>query len=322
MRVFLTGGTGFIGRHIAALLSKRQDRVVALARSPDRASALHAMGCELVEGDLADVDAIRRGLRGCDAVIHSAAIYKVGIPASERPGMFDTNVRGTERVLDAAIEVGTPRIVYVSTVNVFGNTRGRVVDETYRRPETEGFLSAYDETKFLAHREAETRIQAGAPVVIAQPGLVYGQGDHSEVGGQIERMRRGRLPALAFPDLGCNFLHVDDAAEGVVRVLDRGSEGRAYVLGGEIGTLRKLIQTVARLSGRRPPILTIPAALVRMSIPLAPVVTRAMRLPPNLREIVRASDGVTYWATDARARGELGYAPRGLEDGLRQMLAR
>src|SRR5215211_1071490 len=152
MRVFLTGGSGFIGGHVARRLRERGDDVVALARSAEKAAPLRELGCEVVEGDLSDVAAIGRGLEGCDAAIHAAAIYKVGIPKSERQGMWDANVKGTERVLDAAIDAGVGRIVYVSTVNVFGNTRGRVVDEDYERDEADGFLSCYDETKYRSHQ--------------------------------------------------------------------------------------------------------------------------------------------------------------------------
>src|SRR6185503_20895727 len=136
MRIFLTGGTGFIGGHVAANLRARGDDVVALVRSPDKAAKLRDLGCELVEGDLSNAGAIRRGLEGADGCIHAAAIYKVGIPKKERQPMYESNVNGTETVLDAAIDAGVGRIVYVSTVAVFGNTKEQVVDETYQRDES------------------------------------------------------------------------------------------------------------------------------------------------------------------------------------------
>ena len=120
-----------------------------------------------------------------ETAVHGAAIYKVGIPSSQREGMYETNVRGTERVLDVAIEAGVPKIVYVSTVNVFGNTHGHVVDETYRRDLREGFRSWYDETKYGAHEVAEQRIARGAPVIIVEPSQVYGPADHSGFGEQL-----------------------------------------------------------------------------------------------------------------------------------------
>ena len=106
--------------------------------------------------------------------------------------MYETNVHGTANVLDAAVDAQVPRIVYVSTVNVFGNTHGEIVDETYERPGGD-YVSAYDWTKHVAHEIARERIELGAPIVIVQPGAIYGPGDHSELGGQLEQARQGKL---------------------------------------------------------------------------------------------------------------------------------
>src|SRR5919206_1288929 len=161
MRAFVTGGTGFIGSRVVKRLRDRGDDVVVLARRPEKASGLDA---QVVEGDLSDADAIRRGVEGCQAVFHIAADYRVGMPKSKREQMYDANVRGTERVFDAAVDAGVERIVYVSTVNIFGNTNGRTVDESFERDESDGFVSYYDETKYLAHKIARERAAQGAPV--------------------------------------------------------------------------------------------------------------------------------------------------------------
>jgi nucleoside-diphosphate-sugar epimerase len=312
VRAFLTGGSGFLGGRLAAALVARGDGVVALVRSPARADP---PGAELVEGNLSDRAALDRAMGGCAAVFHLAADYRVGIPRSERPAMWETNVVGTENVLDTAVDAGVARIVYVSTVNAFGNTRGVVVDESYRRPPGE-YVSAYDETKHLAHRAAEERIAAGAPIVIVQPGVVYGPGDRSTVGGQTARAAVGKLPYVSFPGLGMNAVFVDDVVDGILLAHDRGRLGESYVLGGEITTMRALIETAAQVGGRRPPGLTLPTWLVRPLVPIGPLVGRLTGTPPNLGELISASDGVTYWATDDKARRELGYAPRGLREGL------
>jgi dihydroflavonol-4-reductase len=320
MKAFVTGGTGFIGSRLVRKLRERGDDVVALVRSPGKAAELEAQGCELVEGGLDSVDAIRRGVQGCDSVFHAAAVYKVGIPKSERQAMHDSNVAGTEHVLDAAIEAGAQRILYVSTVGVFGNTRGEVVDEGYRRPEND-FLSIYDETKFRSHEIALDRIAKGAPIVIVQPGGVYGPGDHSELGNVIDQVRTGKLKLLMFPELGFNLVYVDDVAEGIVLAHDRGKVGESYVLGGQIARMRELIEHVADQTGRKAPKRELPPAVMKLSIPIGPLVGRMMGFPPNLGELIRTSDGVTFWASDAKARRELGYSPRDLDTGLRQTLA-
>jgi nucleoside-diphosphate-sugar epimerase len=269
-RVFLTGGTGFIGSRVAVKLHDRGDDLVALVRDPARAAKLSALGCELVAGEVIDQPTMANAMRGADAVIHCAGVYRVGIPAAERPAMYAANVTGTERVLDAAVEAGVPRIVYVSTVNAFGNTRGRVVDETYRRDASKGFLSSYDETKYLAHRAAEDRASKGAPVVIVQPGGVYGPGDHSEVGNLVDQIRTGRLKFRTYPDLGFNFVYVDDAVAGILLALEKGRVGESYVLGGEITTMGHVTDVVAELSGRKPPRFTMPSWAIKSSLPFAP----------------------------------------------------
>jgi nucleoside-diphosphate-sugar epimerase len=230
--------------------------------------------------------------------------------------MRDVNVAGTERVLDSALEAGLGRIVHVSTVNAFGNTKGRVVDETYERRLDEGFLSAYDETKYAAHRIAVERAGRGAPVVIAQPGSAYGPGDQSQIGEQLHLAQRGKLRYVTFGELGFTAVYVDDVVAGLLLVLDRGLIGESYVLGGEPTTMKEAVAIAARTAGHKPPRLAMPTAMVKAMAPFGRVVGPLLGQPPNLSELVRASDGVTYWATHAKAQRELGYAPRDLETGL------
>ena len=313
----MTGGTGFIGSRVVKRLRDRGDEVVVLARRPEKAAGLDA---EVVEGDLSDAAAIRRGVEGCQAVFHIAADYRVGMPKSKRESMYDSNVRGTERVLDAAADAGVDRIVYISTVNAFGNTNGRTVDESYSRDEGDGFVSYYDETKYLAHKLAQERAANGAPVVIVQPGLVYGPEDRAIVGQLIDQASTGKMPAKAFPELGYNAVFVDDVADGILLAHDKGRVGESYVLGGEITTQGKLIDKAAEIGGEKPPRMTVPPVVLKAMIPVGRFVGPAMGLPPNFREMISAAHNVTYWAKDDKARGELGYQPRDLDTGLRETI--
>jgi nucleoside-diphosphate-sugar epimerase len=161
MRVVVTGGAGLVGRAVVRQLLERGDAVTALVRDPDRASFLVELGAELVRDDLSDVGRLGVHLAGADGLVHAAGRYEVGILSSARPAMWDANVGTTTRILGAAKAAATPRVVYVSTVNVFGNTHGRTVDETDRRNPAEGYLSWYDETKFAAHGVAEQAIAPG-----------------------------------------------------------------------------------------------------------------------------------------------------------------
>jgi dihydroflavonol-4-reductase len=319
MQVFLTGATGFIGGAVARALRDRGDEVRALVRDPERGRDLDELGVKLVQGDVTDREGIADALQGCDAAIHGAAIYEVGIKRSEHSRMYAANVEGTENVLRAALEAGTPHVVYVSTVAAFGNTHGETVDES---AEHQGdYNSYYEETKVLAHRVARRLVEEnGLPCVIVQPGGVYGPGDHSAVGDVIERFAKGRLPMMAFPDLGFNMVHRDDVVQGVLLALEKGEPGQSYVLGGEITTLAGVLETEARILDRKPPSRSMPVGVLKAVAPLGPIVGPLLGFPPNINEMVRASDGVTYWASHDKAVRELGYSPRPLEQGLRDTL--
>ena len=318
MRAFVTGGTGFLGARLVDRLLQRSDDVVCLVRSPEKASGLRRQGCALVEGDLLAREAMEEAMRGCDAVFHLAADYRVGVRDAARESMERSNVEGTRTVLDAAHAAGVPRIVYVSTVAVFGNTGGEIVDETYEHP-GRSFTSKYEETKWRAHLVAKEKAAAGVPVVIVQPGAIYGPGDKSAVGDQLSQAARGKLPAVAFPQLGLNMVHVDDVVEGILLALDKGEPGESYVLGGQITTLREAIESAARAAGSKPPRLNVPTGLLKLLAPVGPLVGKAMNAPPNLREVISTSAGVTFWARDDKARRELGYAPRDMQTGFRQV---
>ena len=304
MQVFITGATGFVTGRVARRLIDRGDDVRALVRDTARAGRLD--GADLVQGDLANEQALRVGIDGVDAVIHGAAMYEIGLTKAQRDAMLAANVRGTAHVLSAAKAAGVERLVYISTIAVFGNTHGQIVDETFRRTDS-SYTSYYEETKVRAHEIALSLAARGLAVSIAQPGGVYGPGDTSGLGGLMRDFARGRLPLVPFADAGLNFVHVDDVARGIVLVLDRGQPGRSYVLGGENARVADAFAALARITGRRLPRLRLPYALLQLGA----------LVQPGLREVVTSTKGVTFWASDARAKSELGYTSRALEAGLR-----
>lgn len=311
-RIWLSGATGFVGAAVARLLRLRGDEVVAPVRDRRRAEVLLDLGVTVIEDDLSDVDRLAETMRDVDAVIHAAGSYRVGISKQERGAMWDANIGTTTRVLDAAEAARAGRIVYVSTVGYFGNTRGRVVDETFHRNVREGFVSWYDETKYGAHEVAAQRARAGAPIVFALPSQVYGPGDHSALGEQLALARAGKLPYLALADAGLGWVHVDDLAAGIVAALDRGATGRAYVLSGPRHRLRDALEVAARLGGKGLPWMRVPNVVLRTVAPVGRFIGQ-----PNMREVVSSAAGVTYWASNQRAQDELDWHPRELEDGLR-----
>ena len=320
-RIVVTGATGFIGRHVVDQLVRRGDDVTALVRDPVSARALLPATVESVSSDLTDPATLVSAMAGATGVVHLAGSYRVGIPRSERPHMLDANVGAAERVLDAAITAAVARVVHVSTVNVFGNTKGVVVDETYRRDVSAGFLSYYDETKWLAHQAAERRIRDGAPIVIVQPSQVYGPGDHSSIGEQLRQAHDGTLAFIGLGGVGLGFVHADDLATGILAALDRGRPGASYILGGPNVRLREAMAIAAKVGGRPLPRISVPDTVLRVGAFLGPHLGGLFGLPPDLGEIVSASIGVTYWASSARAATELGYRPRDLATGFADTFA-
>jgi nucleoside-diphosphate-sugar epimerase len=320
VKVFVTGGTGFIGGEVVRQLRARGDEVRCLVRTPEKATKLSEVGCELFSGDLGDAGALAKGMQSCDALVHAAAMYEIGIPAKQHPAMYEANVRGSERVLRAALDAKVGKVVYVSTVGIFGNTHGKVVDESYEHPGKE-FTSYYEETKLEGHRIAKRMmVEDGLPGVIVQPGGVYGPGDTSQIADLLEEFFAGRLFMLPFPDLGICLSHVEDIAAGILLALDKGTSGETYVISGPATTMREAVETMASLSGRKAPKRALPTPVMKALTPVGPLVGKLVGQPPNLRELISSADGVTFWASHEKASRELGYSPRGLKAGMRQTL--
>lgn len=320
MRIFLTGGSGFIGSQVARLLRERGDEVVALARRPTAAAFLTALGCEVVNGDLTDLVALANGMHGVDAVVHGAARYELGVPKSELSVMHDNNCGGTRRVLGAAADCGVRKIIHVSTINVYGDTHGKIVDETYQRNRSHGFLSCYDETKYDAHQVALEMIHDGLPIAIAMPGVVYGPGDHAQVGKQLLAAATGGPRLNMLTNVGLSLVYVDDVARGIVAVLDKGEVGESYNLTGENTMLKDAMACCAQLAGKPAPQREVPVSVARALVPVSSWLLPKLGYPPNLAELIRATDGVTYWASHEKAANALGYSPRNLREGLQNLL--
>jgi dihydroflavonol-4-reductase len=320
MKIFMTGATGFIGGRTARLLLDQGHELTCLVRDSGRATKLSELGCEIVEGDISSRSELAGWMDGFDAVIHNAAIYEVGIPDSRRADLFEANVRGTSNTLNACLDAGIGRVLYVSSCVVFGNTEGEVTTEEFQRSDLE-FDSVYEQTKYEAHQIAIDLIEReGLPCVIAMPAGVYGPEDHSALGQMISNFLDGKLPLVPFPELGSGETYVDDIAAGLALVLDRGEAGESYILNSENVTVRQILETAAKVTGRKGPGRAMPTRLLKLLRPIGPLVGRIMDQPPNLAELIRSADGVTFYASAEKARRELGFDPRDLETGIRDML--
>ena len=315
MTYLVTGATGFIGGHLARQLRAEGHEVRALVRDPARAGALESLGVDLRRGDITEPGTLPGAMEGVDGLFHLAAWYKLG---QKSDAAYRINVDGTRNVLEAARAADVPRIVYTSSLAVFGDTGGRVVDEDYRMDGP--WLSEYDRTKWLAHYDvALPMIEAGLPLVIVQPGLVYGPGDHSNVGVVFRDYLRGRLPVI--PKQGGCWAHVEDVARGHILAMDRGEVGESYIIGGKPYMWEDALRMAEEITGRKPPRLVLPPVVARAASWLMKPVAAVLPVPTTYHpETLRVAAGSTYWGDDTKARRELGWDPRPFEVGLRQTL--
>lgn len=311
-RYFVTGATGFIGGELVKQLVSRGHQVVALVRSPERTTVLRALGVELHTGDITERETLRAPMTAVDGVFHVAAWYRLGHrePRAER-----INVDGTRHVLETMKELGIARGVYTSTVGVFGDTHGVLVDEQYfaRGP----FLTVYDRTKWKAHYEvAVPMIEAGLPLVIAMPGLVYGPGDTSGVHTSLVQLLRGRLPISPSGAAHC-WGYVEDTARGLIQAMETGRLGESYLLTGPVHAFDQAFAVAARLADRRPPFIHPGPRVMRAAATIGRFLERINLGLPYSAEALAMLAGTTWIASNEKARQELGFAPRPLEDGLR-----
>jgi len=313
MRYFVTGATGFIGGELARQLVNAGHQVVALVRTPSKATALRDLGAELHPGDITDRDSLRAPMRGADGVFHVAAWYKVGVRA--RGDAESINVGGTRNVLETMRELGVPKGVYTSTVAIFSDTRGQLVDERYRFAGTH--LSEYDRTKAKAHYEvAEPMMREGLPLVCVLPGIVFGPGDTSSVRASLVDALQGKLPVLPARTAGC-WAHVEDTVRGHVLAMEKGRPGEDYIVAGEPRTFAEVFTMAATMAGRRPPI-AVPPGLLGALAPVAALLEKVFALPPAYTgEGLRVIAGSTYFGNNAKARAELGFATRPFEPAWR-----
>jgi nucleoside-diphosphate-sugar epimerase len=316
VRVFVTGGTGFIGGHLVHKLLARGDSVTALARDPQSTAAqsLEAAGAIIKHGDVTERESMREGMERAEVVYHVAGWYKVG--ARDKKPAYTINVEGTRNTIGLAVELGVPRVVYVSTVGVFGNTRGRTVEPVV--PERDDWISEHDRTKYLAHEVADEFIKKGAPVVICCPSLVYGPDDPQPIGKFIRLLLRRRLPVLPGKLSGGSWVHVEDVADGLIAAAGKGRPGEIYVLGGDRLTQEEAVGFIGEVSGIRMPLL-LDAGPVPLLKTVMTGVSAVVPVPEHYHpEMFAQLDNVTWWVSHEKSTQELGYNPRPYQEGLRE----
>jgi dihydroflavonol-4-reductase len=318
VRVLVTGGTGFVGSHAVAALTRAGLDVRLLVRSPDRvATSLGPLGVEVTDavvGDITDAASIDAALTGCDAVLHAASVYSLDPRDAAR--IAATNVRGTEIVLGAARRAGIDPIVYVSSYVGLLPSHDVLGPESPVGEATPPYARSKADSEIVARRhQAE-----GAPVVIVYPGSVWGPDDPYE--GESYRLLGGILRnRLPFAIEGS--LPIADAryvAAVLTATIGRGRGPRRFMAGGHDTSWRELFALVRRLTGRRLPTLPTPRPL---ALGFGRMMDGVQRILPGKAPL--AYEGI-YIASreprtdDSRTSAELGVQPPPLEETLTDMM--
>lgn len=317
MKYFITGATGFIGGRVTRLLIDAGHEVVALVRNPDKAGHLKDLGVLPIAGDITDKKTLLPAMSGVDGVFHIAGRYKVGV--RDRGLAQKINVEGTRNVLETMSELGIKKGVYTSTLAINSDTKGQMVDETHMF--LGSHLSEYDRTKWLAHYQvAHTLIKQGLPLVIVLPGLVYGPGDTSQIGHAFRKILLGEIPMIIKKNAYC-WAHVDDVAAGHILAMEKGKPGESYIIAGPPHTLEEALEIGADITGLKLPRLRVSPGVLKFFSHVTRILGAVFPLPPEYSaESLRVSAGVTYLGSNAKAKRELGYSARSLEEGLRETL--
>jgi nucleoside-diphosphate-sugar epimerase len=308
MKYFITGATGFVGGEIVQQLIKARHEVRALVRDPQKAKWMDDLGVKLYKGDVTDKESMREAMRGADGVFHVAGWYK--IVERNKGEAYAVNVNGTKNVLELMQELKIRKGVYTSTCAVNSDTKGKVVDESYRF--TGKHLTLYDRTKAAAHEIAKGFIANGLPLVIAIPGGIYGPGDQSSMGNGIRDLLQGKIPVIP-TKFGVCYDHIEDTARGHLLMMEKGKAGEAYIIAGEPHTLEETYKFTCEISGAKLP-MVVPYQMLKVLSVLA--VPFAGFMPEYYTpDALRSLAGVTYWGDSSKAKRELGLTQRPFREG-------
>jgi dihydroflavonol-4-reductase len=320
MTVLVTGATGFVGAAVARALAAQGKPLRLLTRHGSDSRNLKGLQAELVEGSLNDPGSLVRAVKGCSALFHVAADYRLWVP--DPASMMRTNIDGTLALLEAGAREGMERMVYTSSVAVLGlNADGSPANE--ETPSTlADMIGPYKQSKFLAEEAVRRAVrEKGWPVVIVNPSTPIGPRDvkPTPTGRMIVEAASGRMPA--YVDTGLNVVHVDDVAEGHLQAFERGRIGERYILGGQNMPLKDILFEVAKRTGQKPPRVALPHGAVMPIAFFSEIWARLFGGEP-----LATLDGVRMarkkmFFSSAKAEFELGYTARPADQAISDAIA-
>ncbi|MEC4986771.1 MAG: NAD-dependent epimerase/dehydratase family protein, partial [Oscillatoria sp. PMC 1076.18] len=314
---FVTGANGFTGSHLVKLLLEKGHEVVGLVRKTSNLERLGDYPIKLVYGDITDREALGDGMKDVDWVFHTAAYVELGLVNAEK--MAKVNVEGTRAVLETAQAAKIKKMVYCSTIGVFGDTKGEVVDETFIRQQKD-FSSAYDRTKYAAQQLVAEFAAQGLPVVSVLPSGIFGA-DDPHFGPVIDQFLKGGLKLWAGGSRVTGIVHVDDLVMAMLLAAEKGEPGAKYIISAGELTTEEMFAFLSQETGIPAPGET-PQAIVRLvGNVLDPIGKLLNWQPPLSRERVHYIYDRCVRVDATKARQDLGWQPRSVEQTLREIVA-
>jgi dihydroflavonol-4-reductase len=319
MKVFLTGATGFVGAHVARHLADQGAQMRVLVRSTSNLANLEGIAAETVVGDLLQAEGLHTAIRGCDALMHVAADYRLWVRDPQT--MYAANVEGTRALLRIAREEGVPRCVYTSSVATMGfKSDGTIVDED-TPVSINDMIGHYKRSKFLAEQVAIEAARAGQQVIILNPTTPIGAQDvkPTPTGRIVVDFLNKKFPA--YVDTGLNLVDVTEVARTHCAALEVGRSGERYILGGENLTLKQILDKMSAITGLPSPTMKVPHAVAMTFAFFDETITGRIlgREPRATVEAVRMGKKKMF-ASSAKAQRELGFRVVPVYEALRSAI--
>ena len=320
MKIFLTGATGFVGSHVARAYAAAGAELRLLTRKTSRLAAIEGIAADVIVGDLRQTEGLRTAMRGCDALVHVAADYRLWV---RDPGaMYRANVEGTRWLLEAARQHGVRRVIYTSSVATMGflsrSNQATVADE--RSPVAiADMIGPYKRSKFMAEQVAIDAARSGVDVVIVNPTTPIGERDikPTPTGRIVVDFLKQKFPA--YVETGLNLVDATECARGHVQACEKGRSGERYILGGENLTLKQILDRLGAITGLKSPTVKLPYVFALATGVVDELVTGRLlgREPRATIDAVRMGRKMMF-VSSAKAERELGWRSLPVDGALRR----
>lgn len=320
MRIFVTGGTGFIGSHLVKCLAETEHELVCLARKTSNVSALEDSGVTIAFGDVTDKDSLRKGMQGCDWVANLANLFLFWV--SDEQVYDDVNVEGTRNVMEAALETGISKVVHVSTGAVWGNAEWPISEVT---PLGVQRASKYAQTKYEGERIAWRFYEEhGLPLVMIYPSAVVGPDDPKAAGRYVKNIARHRMPAQVLTDTPFPFVYVGDVCKAILGALEKeGNIGEKYLVSSANLTWGELNRMICDIAGVPLPPFRLPDAVTRFNAKLLTGIADLTKRPPwldlSVDQVALMRQG--FVVDGSKAERELGFSYTPIRQALEEAIA-